>query len=149
MRDCPEILVMQNLVFYFKKSKSYWFQIPCIRVIITAWYLKIPDLPPSPVVFPKLFSRERLKPLDFFWYFLVSKQTSDVSMQHDVSVFFASTILNRLFTSCIKLYWYWINTSSNMNGWLSNWPSLPPQKKLCSKSSALLGLVNYPGEHLV
>lgn len=95
--------------------------------------------PPLPCGFSKtVFSRERLKPLDFFWYFLVSKQTSDVSMQHDVSVFFASTILNRLFNSCIKLYWYWINTSSNMKGWLSNWPPLPPQKKTMFKKLSLI-----------
>ena len=69
-----------------------------------------------------------------FWHFLVTKK---VMMSAYNRFFYFQSSLNRFFNSCVKLYWYSISFSWNINGW-SNWA--PPQKKLPSKSPALLGI---------
>ena len=57
-----------------------------------------------------------------------------------MSVFFYhQPTLNGLFNNCIKLYWYWISSSWNMEGGQTELP--PPQNKLPSKSPGLLGLI--------
>ena len=85
--------------------------------------------------------------IDFsdFWNFLVAKKlmTSAYNRWYQHFFYFQAT-LNRLFNNCIKSYWI---SSWNMKGvtrgggggGASNWP--PPQKKLPSKSPALLGLM--------
>ena len=55
--------------------------------------------------------------------------------------FYFQPTLNRLFNSCIKLYWHKISFSWNMKGMgQTDHPHLLHQKKLLSKSPALLGL---------
>ena len=59
----------------------------------------------------------------------------------DVRFFYFQPTLNRLFNSCIKLYWHKISFSWNMKGMgQTDHPHLLHQKKLLSKSPALLGL---------
>ena len=49
--------------------------------------------------------------------------------------------LNRLINNCVKLYWYKISSSSNINEGQNN--TLSPRKKLLSKNPVLLGLDVY------
>ena len=67
-----------------------------------------------------------------FGHFLFANEQIDV-----VSIFYLKPTSNRLFNNCIKLFWYWINSSWNMKGKRGCQIDLP-QKKLPSKSPTLL-----------
>ena len=75
-----------------------------------------------------------------FLIFPCYKETNDVNILQLMSAcFYFLPTLNRLLNNCVKLYWYYINSSWNMK--VSNWPH--PQPTLPEKSTLKKPSLNW------
>ena len=69
-----------------------------------------------------------------FWHFLIAKKLMTSAYNGWCQNFFyLQPNLNRLFNNCVKLYWYWISSSSNIKG--VGQFDLPPEKNTFKKPS--------------